>query len=500
MKTLSLSKTKRSGLAAVAAVALAGSMGMSMMLAAVEKPATSPAVAQANDLSAAFRHVSDTVLPSVVTITNKPIAVPAADRRSPNMRDIPFDELFKNRDMQKFFREMPFEMPQNPKSHGGIGSGVIIDNAGVILTNNHVVSGGGTVTVRLHDGREFEATEVKTDPKSDLAVVRIKADNLQAAHLGDSDQTQVGDWVLALGQPFGLEGTVTAGIISAKGRGIGLNARENYLQTDAAINPGNSGGPLVNLNGEVIGINTAISSNSGGSEGIGFAIPVNTAKWVSGQLVSGGTVHRGQLGVSIQAMTHQLAEQFGMSAREGVLVNSVLEGSPAAEAGMKVGDVIVEFAGKAVSEPRELQMAVEQVPAGSEQKLIVVRDGKRETLTAKVRQTEASESADKMTPNTAGEFKLDELGFEVGPLTPSAAEQMEMKGVEGVVITSVSDGSRAEDAGLKNGMVITQVNRAEIKSVDDFRKAMEKDSKEKGTLLLVRTSEGSRFVILPPKA
>ena len=255
-------------------------------------PGDSPQAVNANPakaLSQAFRDAAKAVQPAVVLIKSEP-AIPvklegtAPDDDGPSM-DPGLAARCRGPDLRKFFQELP-RMPKH--NHSGMGSGLIIDPAGVILTNNHVVSGGGEITVRLHDGREFKAGKVVSDPKTDLALLRIKgAGHLQAARLGNSDNVEVGDWVLALGHPFGLEGTVTAGIVSAKGRGIGLAERENFIQTDAAINPGNSGGPLVNLDGEVIGINTAISSSSGGSEGIGFAVPINLAKWVAGQLKKG---------------------------------------------------------------------------------------------------------------------------------------------------------------------------------------------------------------------
>ena len=343
----------------------------------------------AKQLSAAFHNAAATVLPSVVTITNTPVA-PAAnhpsaegeegDEAAPNpFEGTPFGDLFRNNpDLHHFFHRMP----QMPGGRGvSTGSGVIIDPAGIILTNTHVVEGNGKVVVRLADGREFDAKEVKTDPKSDLAIVRIKDGGaLKAAKLGDSDVMDVGDWVLALGQPFGLEGTVTAGIISAKGRGLGLTTRENFLQTDAAINPGNSGGPLVNLEGEVIGINTAISTQSGGYQGVGFAIPANLAKWVSHQLIESGKVRRAYLGVSIQPVTQQLASQFGVAVHQGAVISEVPQGTPAAKAGVKAGDIVVEFAGKKVSSPQELQGLVEEAGIGNQQSMIVIRDGKRVTL------------------------------------------------------------------------------------------------------------------------
>jgi serine protease Do len=247
----------------------------------------------------------------------------------------------------------------------GLGSGVIFDESGLIMTNNHVVSDGGTVKVRLHDGREFVASEVWTDPRTDIAVIKIDGADLVAARLGNSDAMAIGDWVLALGQPFGLESTVTAGIISAKHRGLGIAQREGFLQTDAAINPGNSGGPLVNLDGEVIGINTAISTRSGGNEGIGFAVPVNRAKWVAQQLAKDGVVRRAYLGVVIQPVTQELADQFKVRPREGVIVSEVLPDTPAAKAGVQSGDVIVEVAGVPVGSSQELIALVEQAELGS---------------------------------------------------------------------------------------------------------------------------------------
>ncbi len=327
-----------------------------------EAPSVTPAeaahaVASAKGLSTAFRVASEQVLPAVVTIENEPKAVTADDNATTPPKPNPFGERnpFEGTPFEDFFKDhgFNFEMPPGqPQPHaGGSGSGVVIDPSGIILTNNHVVAGDGEVTVRLHDGREFKATNVWTDPKTDIAVVKIDAQDLVAAKLGNSDTVSVGDWVLALGQPFGLEDTVTAGIISAKHRGIGITARENFLQTDAAINPGNSGGPLVNLDGEVVGINTAISSRSGGNDGVGFAIPINLAKWVGDQLVQGGTVHRAYLGVGIQPVTATLAEQFKVKPREGVAVTDVFPNTPAAKAGLQSGDVIVEYAGVAVSNP-----------------------------------------------------------------------------------------------------------------------------------------------------
>ena len=325
----------------------------------------------ANMLSQAFRDAAEEVMPAVVWIQKNaaPLAaqepgsaVPRGGLEKNPFEGTPFGEMFRDERFHRFFREMP----EQPRDRGqSMGSGVIIDASGIILTNNHVVSGAGTLTIRLQDGREFEATDVKTDPKTDLAVVRIEnAGPLKAARLGDSDSVRIGDWVLAVGHPFGLNDTVTAGIISAKSRGLGLAAREEFLQTDAAINPGNSGGPLINLDGEVIGVNTAISSRTGGYQGAGFAIPINLAQWVSEQLIVSGQVHRAYLGVSIQPVTPELAAQLGLDDRHGALVAGIMPDSPAAKTGVQAGDVIVAFNGTAVNNPRELQAVVERAEIG----------------------------------------------------------------------------------------------------------------------------------------
>ncbi len=284
-----------------------------------------PAAAPARALSQSFREAVKAVQPAVVMIKSEAAMPVKMEDQTPGDDDS-LGPLGNMPELRKFFKNMP-RAPRHGQS--GLGSGLIIDTSGVVLTNAHVVRDGSQITVRLHDGREYKASKVHIDPKADLAVLRIEgADHLTAAKLGNSDEAEVGDWVLALGNPFGLEGTVTAGIVSAKGRGIGLNERESFIQTDAAINPGNSGGPLVNLDGEVIGINTAISSSSGGNEGVGFAIPINLAKWVAKQLTDGDTVHRARLGVMIQPLTQELAQQFGVKTHEGVLVSGVSGGQP----------------------------------------------------------------------------------------------------------------------------------------------------------------------------
>ncbi|MCP4813042.1 MAG: trypsin-like serine protease, partial [Planctomycetaceae bacterium] len=343
-------------------------------------------------------------------------------------RGTPFEDMFRGME-----RGGPYMSPGRPAPapQGGIGSGVIIDASGVILTNNHVVAGGGEVTVRTHDGREFVATNVWTDPKTDLAVVKVDATNLSAATLGDSDRVSIGDWVMALGQPFGLESTVTAGIISAKHRGIGITARENFLQTDAAINPGNSGGPLVNLRGEVVGINTAIHSRSGGNEGIGFAVPSNLARWVGDQLVDSGTVKRAYLGVGIQPVTPELAKELKVKPRGGVIVTDVYPDTPAAKAGLQSGDVIVRFGKNLVSTPQALQLAVERSTFGEELMIEIVRSGKNMKLGYEAAMLPTDFGARTPEEQEQSGKRMEGLGLEIAPLDTAVAKQLGMEGTEG---------------------------------------------------------------------
>lgn len=352
------------------------------------------AVSHARGLSLAFRQAAETAMPSVVTLVAK--AKPRADELRRLLDDPRFRRLFPQESPgeSRDGRDAP-EHPAIPQ----VGSGVIIDAAGVILTNNHVVQDAEEVIIRLQDGQELKATDVKSDPLSDLAIVRFKpgaGQKFRAARLGDSEGLKIGDWVIAIGSPFELEATVSAGIISGKGRGIEKIRRGRLLQTDAAINPGNSGGPLVNLDGEVVGINTAIASSSGGYQGIGFAIPTDRAKWISQELLTRGTVRRAYLGIRIDELTPEAAQKLKLAPRSGVFVSDVEPGGPADEAGLKVNDVITEFAGERVRGPRDLQDAVEQKPIDSQQVLKIMRDGA--PVTATVTLKELQESSLKVRP------------------------------------------------------------------------------------------------------
>ncbi|QDV68620.1 putative periplasmic serine endoprotease DegP-like precursor [Rosistilla carotiformis] len=502
MRLTKLNKRKAPWIVGFAIAAMIGSTAAVHLQAESNPPRVSAAVANANSLSEAFRETARVVAPSVVTITSETeVAGPTAPRQGQPMDDemmkrffgegTPFGEMFKGQpEMHRFFKPSA-----ESTTRTGIGSGVVIDASGLILTNNHVVADATNVMVKLADGREFKASEVKTDPKTDLAVLKIDgATDLVAARMGDSDRMEIGDWVLALGQPFGLEGTVTAGIISAKSRGIGITARENFLQTDAAINPGNSGGPLVNLAGEVIGINTAISSRSGGNNGVGFAIPIDEAKWVSDQLIKDGVVRRAMLGVGIQKVSHDLASTFGVQSNHGVLVTEVVPGSPAEKAGLKQGDVILSFSGREVHDPRGLQNVVEQSDPGAKQSIEIMRDGKPLTIEAVCEvQPEAGLAH---SGQTAEVSKVESLGMEVGNLTEDLAKKLGVKDIAGVVITNVNPGSAADRAGLQEGNVITQVERKSVASVDQFEALTKDHDLSNPLLLLVKTDQGSRYVIL----
>lgn len=481
------------------------------MLAAgvlAQRPEPSPAppdLTYAKGLSNAFRYVAERMVPSVVTIEGVQAPPRRSGRTLPNPQErnpfegSPFEDFFRDEGMFRFYQ---FGVPQQPTR--SMGSGVIIDSDGLILTNNHVVDGDGELTVRLADGREFPVTEVKTDPATDLAIVRIEgASELQAAEFGDSDEVEIGDWVVAVGNPFGLEETVTAGIVSAKGRSISRNLPGYLLQTDAAINRGNSGGPLVTLDGKVVGINTAISSTTGGYQGVGFAIPINVAKWVSRELAEHDKVRRAYLGVHIQEVIHDLAKQFGVPVRQGALAAEVFPDSPAAEAGIQEGDVILTFGDENVLGPSHLQRIVERAPIGSKQPVLVIRDGKRVTLTVTVREmpeeyrTVASRRRSPLrSPQQPEQAEFEDLGIDVQTLTPELAGQLDVRTEKGVVITQVDVGSPAQIDGLREGMVITRVGRRDVSSVAEFREAMKEQSLSEGILFRIYTASGARFHVV----
>ncbi len=475
-------------------------------LAALEARETKVAEAppEAEALSSGFRHAAKAALPAMVSIEvlGKAQTTGSNERDMNGLEDSPFGEFFKNDPrLKEFFRRGPQQMP---RSHG-MGSGFIIDPSGVILTANHVVANAETVKVKLHDGREYMATEVKTDPRTDVAIVRIKADgNLPSIHLGDSDALEIGDWVVAIGSPFGLDATVTAGIISAKGRGPGIADREDFLQTDAAINPGNSGGPLINLNGEVVGINTAISTRSGGYDGVGFAVPINLAKWVADQLMEKGNVTRAFIGVGIQPVDSELAKQFTVPVGKGAIVTQVFPDTPAAAAKLEPGDLVLKFNGKDIHGSRDLQGVVERLKAGSTYPMQIIRDGKEMTVKVTLKEMPHDYALashrlgpGKANPEAPKTDSFSDLGIEIEATRPDALQKLGLPAdTTGVLIASVKEDSPAANIGLREGMVIEMVGSKKITSPSDFRDAMKANSLEKGVRLLVRSQRGAQFVVI----
>jgi serine protease Do len=425
-------------------------------------------------LEEAFVQVAERVKPAVVNLSTEKRRK-FRPFRFPDEFRTPFDDFF-----DQFFFDMP-ELKQE-----SLGSGVIIDERGYILTNYHVIKGANKIKVTLLDGRKFKAEIVGQDPKTDLALIKIKANGLPTAVLGDSDKVKVGSWAIAIGNPFGFNHTVTIGVISAKGRSLHIAEYENFLQTDASINPGNSGGPLVNIKGEVIGINTAIVS---GGEGIGFAIPINMARKIIGDLIEYGKVIRAWLGIYIQDLTPELAEAFSISIKEGVLVAEVLKDSPAEAAGILRGDVIVAIDGKRVKKSNELQQEVITKGVGQKVVLDLIRKGeemKIEAVLGEMPEKEMIGERDGRSASWCGMF--------VQELTPDLALGFGLPEDErGVVVSEITPGSPADEAGLKRGDIIKEIEREEIECIADFNRKIYEIEKERVLLLIKR--EGHTYYI-----
>ena len=401
--------------------------------------------------------------------------------------DDPFNDFWK-----RFFGG---PAPRGPQRQRSLGSGFIIDGDGSILTNNHVVENATKIVVKLSgDEQDYEAKVVGRDPKTDIAVIKINVKTgLAAANFGDSDRLEVGEWVMAIGNPFGLDGSVTSGIVSAKGRhNITQGPYDNFIQTDASINPGNSGGPLINLRGEVIGINTAIFSRTGGNIGIGFAIPINLVKELLPQLRGKGKVTRGFLGVLIQKVTPEIAESLGMERGHGALVANVSKDGPADKAGVKVGDVIIEFDGSPVKDSGDLPNIVARTQVDKKVRMKLLRDRKEISLNVAVGELKEEEIV-------ASVPEKGELGMTVQRLTPQMAENLGLEKADGVVVTGVEQGGVAEEAGIRRGDVIMEVDRKAIKTLDDYKKAVAAARKGRGVLFLVRRGESTLFLALKPQ-
>ena len=436
--------------------------------------------AGAPTMPGSFAELAEQLGPTVVNIQVTK-AAPVGDFSGMPDFDGPSGEFFR-----RFFRD---RMPQ-PHPMQGSGSGVIMSQDGYILTNNHVVEGAKEVTVTMADTQVHKAQVVGHDPKTDLAVLKINAKAaLPVAPMGNSTDLKVGEWVVAIGNPFGLGHTVTAGIVSAKGRVIGAGPYDDFIQTDAPINPGNSGGPLFNMRGELVGINTAIVASG---QGIGFAIPVDLAKPLIPQLVSTGEVTRGYLGVSIQSVTPELAKAMKLEERQGALVSEVVSGGPAAKASLRQGDIIVDFNGTTIKDARDLPAVVAKTPVGEEVTVTLYRDGKLQ----KVPVTVGKLPSEKVASAESGQTAQSQWGLQLQEVTPQMARQRGLDEKSGVIVVGIQPGSPAERAGLQRGDIIREVNRQPVTSVQEMRDAIAKADDQDALLLLVQRDQGSVFVAM----
>ena len=428
-----------------------------------------------------FSQLAKNASPSVVNISTVKVVKGGGQVPSPFGADDPFREFF-----ERFFGNQP---PRDFKQRS-LGTGFIIDKEGFILTNNHVVEGTDEITVTLADKREFVAKIIGRDPKTDLALIRIESDQvLPTLPLGDSDKLEVGDWVMAIGNPYGLGHTVTAGIVSAKYRQIGAGTYDNFIQTDASINPGNSGGPLLDTTGKVIGVNTAIFSQSGGSIGIGFAIPINMAKDLLPQLKKGKVV-RGWLGVVIQQVTSELKDKLRLFTEKGALVADVVEGGPADKAGIERGDVIVTFDGKDISKSDDLPYIVASTPVGKTVTVEVIRKGQRKSIQVKIGEFEEEEK-----PQVASEARPN-LGLTVREITPELARDFGLSETSGVVIVQVQANTPAQEAGLAAGDLILEIDQVAVKDLEQFNKMTEGYKAGDTILFLIKRRGSTLFLTL----
>ncbi|MFW2366676.1 MAG: DegQ family serine endoprotease [Desulforhopalus sp.] len=411
------------------------------------------------------------------------------------------DEMFNHPFFEQFFGPYNRQQRQKPREfkQRGQGSGFIISKDGFILTNNHVVEEADVIRVTLSDQREFDARVVGTDPQTDVALLKIEDPaNLPVLPLGDSASLEVGEWVIAIGNPFGLSQTVTVGVVSATGRSsVGINEYENFIQTDAAINPGNSGGPLINGRGQVVGINTALFSRTGGYMGIGFAIPINMAKSIESQLQKDGKVTRGWLGVVIQDVDKDLAESFGLKKAGGILISEVQKDSPASAAGLRQGDVIMQLNDVKLIDVSDLRNRVAMLRPGSKAILKIIRDGRPKKIQVSIGEQPSGFS--KRGPSAQTPDALDKYGLTLQELTEELAEKFEYKPGSGLIISNVEPGSPAETAGLKPGQLVEEINREKVSSLKDLQKILERTSESGKILLRVRSGNYSSYVVLAAK-
>jgi len=437
---------------------------------------------------------------AVVHIKVEKIVRGSDGRNFNNPMDLYNDEFFR-----RFFPELnppknnqKREKPNREFRQRGMGSGSIIDSEGFILTNHHVVGVADRIIVVMYDGEQKDAKIVGTDPESDIAVIKIEGDGLPVLPMGDSEKILVGEDVIAVGNPFGLIQTVTYGIVSAKGRSnVGINEYENFIQTDAAINPGNSGGPLVNLRGEIVGVNSAIFSQSGGYQGIGFAVPINMASKIMNDLIDKGSVSRGWLGVGIQDVSHDLAKAFKLKNTKGSLITAVMDNTPAQRAGMLKGDLVVRINDKLIQNSNHLRNEIANAGAFTEIDLELIREGKSITIKLKLDERPQNVGRVKMTPDIIPDTEqLEFMGMTVESLTDDKAEKLGVKPDIGVLINNIESGSPAGKAGLRIGMIIQEVERKAVKNFEIFKKIINEIDTTKGILLLVTTSSGSRYIFI----
>ncbi len=429
-----------------------------------------------------FADLAEKLKPSVVNISTTK-TVRGGRLRSPFGQGTPFDRDFGDDFFERFFGDMP----QREFKQKSLGSGFIISPDGYIFTNNHVVEQADKIIVKLSDGKEYEAKVIGKDAKTDIALIKIKpTESLPVAETGDSDKLRVGDWVIAIGNPFGLEQTVTAGIVSAKGRVIGAGPYDNFIQTDASINPGNSGGPLFNMEGKVIGINTAIVAQG---QGIGFAIPISMAKTILPDLKSTGKVTRGWLGVSVQDITEDIAKSMKLKDRTGALIADVFKGDPADKAGLKSGDVVTEINGKKIKDTHELLMLIAGFRVGETVAIKAIRDGQEKVFNITVAER-------KDQPEIAARQNGQAYGMAVQEITPEIAKHLGLSLKKGVIVVDVQEGSTAEEVGIQPQDIILQINKNKIESMKDYIQEIGKAGEKGGVLLLIKRGRSTFFVPL----
>ena len=461
-------------------VSLVEVLRSSFMPSAAPDVQTASAISTSETIKAptSFSELAERVKPAVVNISTTK-TTSGRNFGSPFGRS-PFGDDFFDR----FFGDIP----QREFKQRSLGSGFVISNDGYIFTNNHVVEKADKILVKLSDNREYEAKIIGTDPKTDIALIKIKPSNsLPVVEIGDSDQVKVGEWVIAIGNPFGLEQTVTAGIVSAKGRVIGAGPYDNFIQTDASINPGNSGGPLFSMDGKVIGINTAIVAQG---QGIGFAIPINMAKGILGDLKTKGKVTRGWLGISVQDITEDIAKNLNYKDKKGALVSDVFKGDPADKAGIKVGDIVIEINHKPIKDTHELLLTIATMQVGERVSIKAIRDGKEIAF-----QVVVAERKDKVDMVSA-KGSTGHFGIAAQDITPEMAKQLGISREGGVIVTEVLNGSPADDVGIQPQDIIVQVNRVKINSMKDYTREISKAIEKKSVTLLIKRGNSSFFVAL----